>query len=374
MAGLYVHIPFCRDACVYCDFHFSISLGQLRPMLKAIETEVRARSNYLEGETLHTVYFGGGTPSLVNPDAIARLITVIRENYELDANAEISLEANPDDLNGNYLSALRQVGINRLSIGIQSFDDHTLKFMNRRHDSAQAKACLQLARTAGFDNLNLDLIYGLPGQDVEKWRDTINTALSFRPEHLAAYHLSYEPGTVLEYRTRKGKITPVDEEISLAHFRVLLETMENHGYQHYEISNFALPGRISQHNSAYWTGEKYLGVGPSAHSYNRKSRYWNLAKNSSYIREIMAGRSAGEEEILDEKTRLNEYLMTSLRTKRGVDMEYLQREWGEKIYRQILKLAEPFIQGKRLIVEDNRLVLSLEGMFIADYIIGGLFL
>ena len=374
MAGLYVHIPFCRDACTYCDFHFSISLGQLRPMLRAIEKEIRVRRNYLEGEALHTVYFGGGTPSLVEPGLIAGILTVIRENYELDAEAEISLEANPDDLKEDALSALRRTGINRLSIGIQSFDDRFLNLMNRRHDSAQAKACLQLARKAGFDNLNLDLIYGLPGMNLEKWRDTINTALAFRPEHLAAYHLSYEPGTVLDYRTRKGRVTPVDEEMSLAQFRALLEITENQGYQHYEISNFALPGRISRHNSAYWKGEKYLGVGPSAHSYNRKSRYWNHAKNSSYIREVMAGRSVGEEELLDEKTRLNEYLMTAMRTMWGADMTYLKLEWGEERFRKILELAEPFIRGGQMVRNENRLVLSREGMFIADYIIGGLFL
>jgi oxygen-independent coproporphyrinogen-3 oxidase len=374
MAGLYIHIPFCRNACTYCDFHFSVSLGHLPPMLKAIEKEIQLRQHFLEGETIRTIYFGGGTPSLLEPARVTSLLKAIRENYAVDEKAEITLEANPDDLNPEYLSALRQIGINRLSIGIQSFDDRFLKLMNRRHTSAQAGACLDYARKAGFDNLNLDLIYGLPGLSIKKWGDTLDVALSYRPAHLAAYHLSYEPGSVLDYRRRKGKIKPVDENRSLEHFRILLDRMEDRGYQHYEISNFALPGFLSRHNSAYWKSEKYLGIGPSAHSYNGRARQWNMAKNSSYIRGIMAGEEVGEQEVLNEKTRLNEYLMTSLRTMWGTDTEYIGREWGKDSRRQVLDQAKPFIQGNRIINKGNILVLSREGMFIADHIISKLFL
>jgi oxygen-independent coproporphyrinogen-3 oxidase len=374
MAGLYIHIPFCRDACTYCDFHFSVSLGHIPSMLKAIEKEIQLRKHFLEGETVRTIYFGGGTPSLLEPVQVTRLLDAIRNDYPVDENAEITLEANPDDLYPDYLSALRQTGVNRLSIGIQSFDDDYLKFMNRRHSAAQARACLDYARPAGFNNLNLDLIYGLPGLSSKKWRDTLDIALSYRPAHLASYHLSYEPGSVLDYRRRKGKVLPVDENRSLEHFRILLEQMENQGYQHYEISNFALPGFLSRHNSAYWKGEKYLGVGPSAHSYNGRIRHWNMARNSSYIREIMAGEDAGEQEFLDEKTRLNEYLMTSLRTMWGTDTKHIEREWGTDYLRLVLDQAKPFIRGNRIIKNGDKLVLSREGMFIADHIIGKLFL
>ncbi len=374
MAGLYVHIPFCRDACIYCDFHFSISLGHLKPMLRAIVKELHDQRDFLSGENMRTIYFGGGTPSVVAPEEIVKIIRAVRRDYIVDPQAEVSFEANPEDLNPGYLSLLRKTGINRLSIGIQSFDDGYLKFMNRRHDSAQAKACLRNARRAGFDNLNLDLIYGLPGMSGKKWRETLLEAFSFRPSHLAAYHLSYEPGSVLDYRKRKGRVIPVDENRSLEQFRILMELSDKHGYQHYEISNFALPGYVSRHNSAYWKGEKYLGVGPSAHSYNGRKRRWNLSRNSSYIKGIMEGREVSEEEILDDKTRYREYLMTSLRTIWGVDMGYLKKEWGEPVYRQVLRQAKPFIEAKKIRKSGQTLTLTREGMFICDHITEKLFL
>ena len=374
MAGLYIHIPFCRDACIYCDFHFSISLGQLNPMLKAIEKEIQKEHNFLEGEELQTVYFGGGTPSIMNPGQIRQLLDSILENYVLGKGAEITLEANPDDLNPAYLSSIRQTGINRLSIGIQSFQDAYLEFMNRKHDSAQSKASLEYALGAGFDNLNIDLIYGLPGMSNEKWADTLNTALSYRPSHISAYHLSYEPGTVLDYRRRKGEILPADENLSMDHFRILLEQMEDQGYQHYEISNFALPGYISRHNSAYWKGENYLGIGPSAHSYNGRIRRWNMAMNSSYIRGIMEGRVVFEEEIIDEKTRFHEYLMTSFRTMWGSDLEYIRQQWGSGYSGHVLRQAAAYIKEGKIHKDGEKLILTREGMFIADHITRDMFL
>ena len=374
MAGFYVHIPFCRDACTYCDFHFSVSVGHLKPMLQAIAREIHLRRNFLEGEMIRTVYFGGGTPSIMNSGEIENILHKIYRDFLVDPEAEISLEANPEDLNPDYLLSLGKIGINRLSIGIQSFDDDFLTLMNRRHDSKQAKDCLIHARKAGFENLNLDLIYGLPGMSNKKWRETLLEALSFHPAHLSAYHLSYEPGSVLDYRRRKGKVIPVKEARSLEHFGTLVDLMETHGYEHYEISNFALPGYTSKHNSAYWKGVHYLGVGPSAHSYDGGTRRWNPPRNSSYIRGIMDGEEIGEQEILDENIRFREYIMTSLRTAWGIDTEYIREEWGEDLHRRVLQRAKPFIDGKKIREEGKKLVLTREGMFICDHIVGKLFL
>ncbi len=374
MAGLYIHIPFCRDACNYCDFHFSISLVQLEPMLEAIEKEIKAEKNFLEGEELDTIYLGGGTPSVMETEQVERIFKAIRKYFIVKEHAEITLEANPDDLNPVYLSSLRQTGINRLSIGIQSFHDGDLEFMKRGHDSRQSKACLEYARKAGFDNLNLDLIYGLPVLNNEKWMENLEIALKYRPTHLAAYHLTYEQGTVLDYRRRKGKIVPLDENRSLDHYNILCERMEKHGYQHYEISNFALPGFISKHNSAYWKGEKYLGIGPSAHSFNGNTRRWNISGNASYMKRIMEGNRVHEEEMPDNNSRFHDYLMTSLRTMWGVDIEHIRREWGEDYYRHILKHSAPYTKSGKISSVGGKLILTREGMFISDHIIRELFL
>lgn len=374
VAGLYIHIPYCRDACNYCDFHFSISAGNLGYMLNAIKKELNTEKNFLGEEELTTIYFGGGTPSLLSPDDIALLLDAVEENYTVDNQAEITLEANPDDLNQNYLMALKQLKINRLSIGIQSFNDEDLLAMNRRHDSLQARHCIELAQKAGFNNLSLDLIYGLPGMSKRKWENNLEVAMGFNPPHLATYHLSYEDGTVLDYKRRKRKVKPVNETRSLEHYMLLTEFMEKMGYEHYEISNFALPGRISKHNSGYWKGIKYLGVGPSAHSYDGHVRRWNMSKNSSYIRGIQEGSRIYDEEHLDPVSRLHEYLMTSLRTMWGTDLNYLKNEWGEDYYDHVMVRAEPFILSGRIMNVAGKLILTREGMFIADHIIAELFL
>lgn len=374
MAGLYIHIPFCRDACNYCDFHFSISLGNMNSMLEAINKEIASEKDFLGGEKLATIYFGGGTPSVLNPGQIGFILETIRKNYPVDSQAEITLEANPDDLNQKYLTALIRHGINRLSIGIQSFHDEDLVFMNRRHDSRQAMNCVELAIKTGFDKLNLDLIYGLPGMSNRKWEKNLDIAMNFNPPHLACYHLSYEAGTVLDYRRRKRKVKPMNENSSMDHFKILTERMEREGYEHYEISNFALPGCISQHNSAYWKGEKYLGVGPSAHSYNGEVRRWNMSRNSSYIRGISNKQRVYEDEILDKESSMHDYLMTSLRTMWGTDLKHLKNKWGEEYYEHVLLRAKPFIQTGKLLNDEGKLILSREGMFIADHIISALFI
>jgi oxygen-independent coproporphyrinogen-3 oxidase len=374
MAGLYIHIPFCREACIYCDFHFSISLGQLDSMLEAIRKELQDRRDFLEGEELQTIYMGGGTPSVVSPAGISLLMDTIRENYTVSKQIEITLEGNPDDLDLEYLSSLRQTGVNRLSIGIQSFYDEYLKFMNRRHDAIKAKTCLEEAYNAGFDNLSIDLIYGLPGMTGATWNETLLTALAYQPPHIAAYHLTYEPGTVLNYLRQKGKISPVDENGSIDQFTILVEQMSENGYQHYEISNFALPGYMSKHNSAYWKGAKYLGIGPSAHSYNGTVRRWNISGNSSYIRRIFKGNKTYEEEIINDRSRFHEYLLTSLRTMWGTDTEHIKNTWGQDYHEHVLRKSSRFIKEGKIKQVDNRLILSDEGKFLADYIIRELFL
>lgn len=343
-------------------------------MQEAIKKEIITEKDFLEGESLATIYFGGGTPSVLAPEDIALLLETIRQNYSVDINPEITLEANPDDLTTDYLTALKNHGINRLSIGVQSFHDEDLVLMNRKHNSMQAIACVELAVNAGIDNFSLDLIYGMPEMSNDKWEKNLEIAMNLNPPHLAAYHLSYEPGTVLDYLRKKKKITPVNENKSLDHYNILTELMENKGYEHYEISNFALPGAISKHNSAYWKGEKYLGVGPSAHSYNGQSRRWNISKNTSYIRGIMNEQKVYDEEILDEVSHLHDYLLTSLRTMWGADLLYLKHKWGAEYYDHVLQKAQSYIQTGKVLNIEGKLMLTSEGMFIADHIISELFL
>jgi len=374
MAGLYIHIPFCRDACTYCDFHFSISLKHFGPMLDAIEKEIKQEKEFLEGEELATIYLGGGTPSMLKPKELDRLFNTIKGNFSVNQEAEITLEANPDDLTPGYLTSLRQIGINRLSIGIQSFFDEDLEMMNRRHKSHQSKSCLEQAHKAGFNNINMDLIYGLPGMSNKKWKKNLDTAMNFEPAHVSAYHLGYESGTVLDYRRRKGKVQQVDEDISIEHFKILVECMEKNGYLHYEISNFALPGLISRHNTGYWKGKKYLGVGPSAHSFNGRTRRWNMSKNSSYMKGMDKGTDVYEEEILDNKTRLHDYLVTSLRTMWGTDMDYIRKEWGIEYHEHIYNHSAPYIKRGKIRDANGKLFLTRDGMLIADHIIQEIFI
>jgi oxygen-independent coproporphyrinogen-3 oxidase len=343
-------------------------------MVEAIHREIISEKGYLEGEKLSSIYFGGGTPSILKSTRINLLLSAIREHYSLESHIEVTLEANPEDLNPSFLAELREIGINRLSIGIQSFHDDDLRFLNRRHDAWQAKSCLEMAIMEGFENLNVDLIYGVPGMSREKWEDNLATAFYFLPPHLSAYHLTYESGTVLDYRRRKKRIRPVDEQLSLVHYRLLTDRMEGQGYEHYEISNFARQGSFSRHNSSYWKGEKYLGVGPSAHSYNGQSRRWNMSRNTSYIRGIQKGMRVYDEELLTPITRFHDYLMTGLRTMWGIDLMYVKSEWGDEHYKRILNKSESFIRAGNMLEAEGKLILTRDGMFIADHIIGELFL
>jgi len=374
MAGLYIHIPFCRNACHYCDFHFSISLGQLSSMMKAIQKEIYSRKEFLDGEPLDTIYLGGGTPSLLSSDQLYSLFHMIRDNYDIRSDPEITLEGNPEDLEPKYLEDLLKIGINRLSIGIQSFFDENLDFMNRRHGKDQSFYCLEIIKKSGFRNINIDLIYGVPGLSIEKWVENLDIVSNFAPTHIAAYHLTFEAGTVLDYRRLQKRFDILGEQKSLEQYRLMVKKLENKGYEHYEISNFAQPGYISRHNSAYWKGEKYLGVGPSAHSFNGRIRRWNISKNASYIKFVNQGSVYHEQEELDRDSRFHDYLVTSLRTSWGADLEYIHREYGQAYAGHCLQEAKPFLQSGRLILDGSKLILSKEGMFIADHIISAMFL
>jgi oxygen-independent coproporphyrinogen-3 oxidase len=343
-------------------------------MLNAIQKEISSRREFLNEEPLDTIYLGGGTPSMLTSEQLKSLFRTIRDNYNIKMDPEITLEANPEDIVPGYLEDLLKMGINRLSIGIQSFQEDDLRFMNRKHGKKQSHYCLEIARKAGFKNLNIDLIYGVPGLTMKKWRENLDIATSYLPEHIAAYHLTYEKGTVLDYRRTKNRFKTKDEKESQDQYDLLIDNLQQSGYRQYEISNFALPGYISRHNSAYWSGKKYLGAGPSAHSFNGKVRRWNIAKNSSYINYVNQGSEYHEQEELDNKTRYHDYLVTSLRTSWGVDLDYIQREYGQTYARHCLHEAKPFLKSGRLRKEDHKLILSTEGMFIADHIITAMFL
>jgi len=343
-------------------------------MMKAIQKEIYARKEFLGGEPLDTIYLGGGTPSLLSSDQLYSLFHIIGDNYDIRSDPEITLEGNPEDLEPKYLEDLLKIGINRLSIGIQSFFDENLEFMNRRHGKDQSFYCLELIKKSGFKNINIDLIYGVPGLSTEKWIQNLDIVSNFSPTHIAAYHLTYEAGTVLDYRRLQKRFNIQGEQKSLEQYRLMVKKLENKGYEHYEISNFAQPGYISRHNSAYWRGEKYLGVGPSAHSFNGRIRRWNISKNASYIKFVNQGSVYHEQEELDSDSRFHDYLVTSLRTTWGADLDYIHREYGQAYAGHCLQQAKPFLQSGRLIFDGSKLILSKEGMFIADHIITALFL
>lgn len=373
MAGIYLHIPFCRDACYYCDFHFTVSRVNLQIMIDAMVKEILKRKDYIKDNEVHTIYFGGGTPSLIPVENIKILIQTIKRNFNIANDAEITLEANPEDINPTYLREISITGINRLSIGIQSFFDKDLKFLNRTHSVIQAKKSIIDSRKAGFKNINIDLIYGFPGLTHNKWIKNIETAIDFHVEHLSAYHMTYEPGTILNYRRNKKRIIEIEENESLEQFAELTSRMKSAGYLNYEISNFALEGFYSRHNSGYWQQLPYLGIGPSAHSYNGISRQWNIAKNMSYIKKVKRNGKYFEKEVLDLETQYHDYIMTSIRTMWGTDTEYIRDKFGLKYYNHYITNAGKFIDSGDLDQNGNKYYLTDKGIYISDFIIKSLF-
>jgi oxygen-independent coproporphyrinogen-3 oxidase len=371
MPGLYLHIPYCRKLCYYCDFHFTVSLKQKERLVQALIHELNFRKQEAATLTFNTIYLGGGTPSVLSINELNRLFTAIDKNYDVSAVSEVTFEANPDDLDKNYLADLQKyTPVNRLSIGVQSFNDRDLSLLNRRHSAADAIQCIERAKSAGFTNLNIDLIYGIPGMSVIELEKNLDTFVSFNIPHLSAYHLTIEPKTVFGYYQKKGRLLPVSENVSHEQFEVLLNKMERNGYEQYEISNFAWPGHYSKHNLGYWTGEPYLGFGPSAHSYSDSQRRWNIANNTSYCESIEKKRTDYfETENIDRDKAYNEYILTSLRTRWGIDIDYIFQHFGTAHVESCIKGVNKFIRDGILLQDKQKITLSRKGKLIADYII-----
>jgi oxygen-independent coproporphyrinogen III oxidase len=377
LAGIYIHIPFCKQACYYCDFHFSTSLKRKEDMLMAIKRELELRNDELNKEQIETIYFGGGTPSLLKIDELQMLLNTIYENYEVVEDAEITLEANPDDLSAKKIKDLAKLPINRLSIGIQSFFDDDLKFMNRAHTAEESKKCLTEA-TKYFDNITIDLIYGVPNMSNEKWLSNLKQAFDFNIPHISSYALTVEEKTVLHKLIEKGKVPLVDENLALEHYNILVEETEKRGFVNYEISNFGHPAYFSKHNTSYWFGEKYLGIGPSAHSFTGFERSWNVSNNTKYIKALLVDELPSEKEQLSEINRFNEYIMTGLRTIWGVSFQKIEKEFGAMYLQDLKKSAERYIKSGLLEIElrsfsGKVLVTTKKGKFLADGIASDLF-
>ncbi len=368
MAGIYIHIPFCVTRCVYCDFFSNVRMDKKEAFLEALLREIRLRKEYLKGEIVRTVYFGGGTPSQLHADDFRRIFDTLTECFDLSQCEEITLEGNPEDLTPEYIEALRELPFNRISMGVQSFDENDLKFLNRRHNAGRALAAVRDCQAAGFTNISIDLIYGLPGQTLEGWKKNLETAISLDVPHLSSYHLIYEEGTRLYKLLEAGKVAAIDEETSLEMFRMLIASLREAGFQHYEISNFAKEGYYSKHNSSYWSGEKYLGLGPSAHSFNQETRSWNIADLQSYI----DGKAEGETETLNLSERYNDFILTSLRTMWGLSLSALESTFGQELRDYCLAQAKPHLATGMLTETENRLKLSPEGIFVSDGIMSDL--
>ena len=341
-------------------------------MLAAIAKEAELQKSYLS-ESIETLYFGGGTPSLLSIDQLQKLMGVITSTYQIHPSAEITLETNPDDFEETKLDAWKKIGINRLSIGIQSFFEADLKWMNRAHNAAQADNCIRMAKAAGFDNITIDLIYGTPTLTDELWKENVDKALALGIDHLSCYALTVEPKTGLDIMIQQKKIEPVDPDKQARHFSLLMQWLADAGFDHYEISNFSKPGKKSKHNSNYWNGIDYLGLGPSAHSFNGKSRQWNVANNALYIQSLAKDQVPFELELLTNMERLNEYIMTNLRTMEGLSLDLIKRKWSEKELEQILELAQKHISQGWMLYQDEKLILTTAGKLLADGIASDLF-
>ncbi|WP_162126525.1 radical SAM family heme chaperone HemW [Flavobacterium phycosphaerae] len=373
MSGIYIHIPFCKQACHYCDFHFSTSLKKKEEMVLALVKEIQLRKEEFKDEMVETIYFGGGTPSILEVSELKLLIDTVFANYKVIENPEITVEANPDDLTEERIITLSNNRINRLSIGIQSFFEDDLILMNRAHNVEEAKNCLELA-TKYFDNITIDLIYGMPHMSNEKWLQNIETALSYNIPHVSSYALTVEPKTALHNFIQKGVIPQLDDELAQEHFHLLVDTLEDKGFIHYELSNFGKEGYFSKNNSSYWLGKKYIGIGPSAHSYDGEKRGWNVSNNSLYLKSIQENKLPMETEALTVTDRYNEYIMTGLRTIWGVSLERIENEFGSKYLDYLNQQAAKYIEDHLLYVDDNILRTTKSGKFLGDGIASDLFL
>ena len=366
MAGIYLHIPFCKQKCAYCDF-FSVANTKLKDdFVKAICKEIVQRKDYLGNKIVQTIYFGGGTPSMLSAKEIEAILETIHKNYKVDLNNEISLEANPDDLDSDYLRDIIKVGINRLSIGVQSFHDKDLQVMKRKHNKEQARRSIINAQEIGFKNISVDLIYGLPELTLKKWEENINEILRLNIQHISAYHLTIELKTGFYKLHKNKKIKLPSEDESLDQFKMLIEKTAENGFLHYEISNFAKDGSISLHNTNYWMDVKYLGLGPSAHSYNLTSRQWNISNLQVYSDRILKGQSVIEMEKLSINEKYNEFVITSLRTMWGLNTKKLKSAYGNNFERHFLDKSKALIEKNLIVKSGNNFILTKKGMFISD--------
>ena len=372
MAGIYIHIPFCKRRCIYCDFFSTTQSEKKAEYVHALVRELEIRKDYLNNEEIETIYLGGGTPSQLSQEELEEIFTHIYKVYKVTPDAEITLEANPDDLTPEYVSMLRGLPINRISMGIQTFQEGTLKLLHRRHTAQQAIEAFKRCREAGFQNISIDLMYGLPGETLNTWEQDLQQAIDLHPEHISAYHLIYEEGTALWNLREQNKVEEAEEELSLTLFKTLIERLTKAGYQHYEISNFCLPGLHSRHNSSYWTGKKYLGCGPSAHSFDGTSRQWNVSSLDKYLEGIRTGQLDFEIEDLDLYTRYNDFVITSIRTCWGMPISQLRTNYGENLYNYCLRMAKPHIKQGVLEIKEDPLKLTSEGIFISDGIMSDL--
>jgi oxygen-independent coproporphyrinogen-3 oxidase len=374
MAGIYIHIPFCKQKCHYCNFFSVASLKHKDSFLNSLEKEIVKQKDYLKGKIIKTIYFGGGTPSILTKDEIDSILQTLSKYFNVSVDAEITIEANPDDLNLIKLGELSQSLINRLSIGTQSFFDDDLKYLNRVHNSDDAIMSIANAQDVGFSNISIDLIYGIPGLSTEKWGENLDQFFNLNIPHLSAYSLTVEPNTALEVLIRKKILSPVDELSSISHFEELIRQTNTNNFVHYEISNFSKEGYYSKHNSLYWTGKNYLGLGPSAHSFNGESRQWNVSSISKYIQFLNTDKPIYEKETLSEVQKFNEYVMTSIRTSRGCNLDYVKRIFGNHYFNHLIKTSAKPLKYEKLIQKNHILFLTTKGKLFADGIASNLFI
>ena len=374
MAGIYIHIPFCKSKCAYCNFFSLASESKIQDYVEALKKEIIARKTYLGNEIVKTIYFGGGTPSLLSVKNIEEIINLLNKNYEIVSSPETTLEINPDTIDREKMSSLKQIGINRMSVGIQSFHDDDLKYLGRRHDSRHAMQVLDDLKHSGFDKITLDLIYGMPTLTEEKWNKNLDIFFSTGFSHLSAYALTVEPKTILGQRIEKGDLQNISEDDAIRHYNILVERTKENSFEHYEISNFAKEGCRSQHNSIYWKDVKYLGLGASAHSYDGNSRQWNISNLTKYIQLVGNSNDYFEKEILTKEDKFNEYVMTSLRTSWGCDIRKMETDYGERYAVHFLKNVKKYLDSGIMLIKNNNYILTDEGMLFADGIAADLFL
>jgi oxygen-independent coproporphyrinogen-3 oxidase len=374
MAGIYIHIPFCKQKCHYCNFFSVVSLKHKDSFLNNLKKEIAKQKDYLKEDIVKTIYFGGGTPSILTKNEIDSILQTLSKYFNISSNAEITIEANPDDLNLIKLGELSQSLINRLSIGTQSFFDDDLKYLNRVHNSNDAITSIVNAQDVGFSNISIDLIYGIPGLSTEKWASNLNLFFNLNIPHLSAYSLTVEPNTALDVLIRKNKLSPVEDLLSISHFEELIRQTNANDFVHYEISNFSKEGYYSKHNSLYWTGKNYLGLGPSAHSFNGESRQWNVSNISKYIQFLNTDKTIYEKEILSEVQKFNEYVMTSIRTSWGCNLNYVKRTFGNHYFNHLIKISAKHLKYEKLIQKNHILFLTKKGKLFADGVATDLFI